>query len=253
MKTYSAGTPSAWIPVALSEAVAPRGVMRVVYEGRDFVVWRDHETSVHCFDNRCPHRGMRLSFGFVRGNRLTCLYHGWQYSGDGACRYIPAHPELAPPETLCTDVYPCQEFDGLVWFSPGGRPDDIAVSFGGANIRSLSVNCNPVDLRAFVAAVRLPSLGGGQDGFDARVLHDDAQRLVLSPRQTGAPLEQVIVAIQPVADDRTMLHVQARPALDASAKKTVSRWLEHLRRRIESQRGEDGAGSRSARREATPA
>ncbi|GIS36806.1 MAG: hypothetical protein Ct9H90mP8_2260 [Pseudomonadota bacterium] len=32
-------------------------------------------------DNRCPHRGTRLSLGFFSGKQLACLYHGWQLEG----------------------------------------------------------------------------------------------------------------------------------------------------------------------------
>ena len=46
----------------------------------------------HVWEDRCPHRGMRLSMGFVRSDRIACLYHGWQYGTDGHCLYIPAHP-----------------------------------------------------------------------------------------------------------------------------------------------------------------
>ena len=41
---------------------------------------------------------MRLSHGFVRSEKLACIFHGWQYDGAGSCVGIPAHPDLAPPK-----------------------------------------------------------------------------------------------------------------------------------------------------------
>ena len=78
-------------------------------------VWRSAAGQVHAWDNRCPHRGMRLHHGFVRGEQLACLYHGWHYGEDGACSKIPAHPDLEPPSSICVPTTPCVETDGVVW------------------------------------------------------------------------------------------------------------------------------------------
>lgn len=56
----------------------------------------------------CPHRGMRLSLGFIRGDQVACLYHGWHYDA-GQCRYIPAHPQLTPPETIRVQAFETAE------------------------------------------------------------------------------------------------------------------------------------------------
>ena len=89
-----------WSPVGMSEALPRGGVIRVVVNEQDVVVWRGNDGSVRAWENRCPHRGMRLSYGFVRGNRLTCLSHGWGYDGQGSFVSIPAHPALTPPKTI---------------------------------------------------------------------------------------------------------------------------------------------------------
>ncbi|MEH6728896.1 MAG: Rieske 2Fe-2S domain-containing protein, partial [Hyphomicrobiales bacterium] len=92
-----------WVPVALSADLPDGGVMRAQIDAElplDLVVWRSRSGQVSAFDNRCPHRGMRLSFGFVRGERLSCIYHGWQYGQDGGCRHIPAHPDMTPPASI---------------------------------------------------------------------------------------------------------------------------------------------------------
>jgi Rieske [2Fe-2S] domain len=34
------------------------------------VVWRGQDGKVHAWEDWCPHRGMRLSFGFARGKSL---------------------------------------------------------------------------------------------------------------------------------------------------------------------------------------
>ncbi len=107
-----------WVAIYSSQELEPKGVKAMSVLGTDIAVWREEEGRVHAWHNQCPHRGMRLSYGFVRGSRLACLYHGWQYEGTiGKCAYIPAHPDLKPPKTACTKVYPCFESQGLVWVS----------------------------------------------------------------------------------------------------------------------------------------
>ncbi|CAN0004615.1 unnamed protein product [Ectocarpus sp. 4 AP-2014] len=40
---------------------------------------------------RCPHRWAPLSEGRVdqESGRLQCIYHGWEFEGDGKCGSIP--------------------------------------------------------------------------------------------------------------------------------------------------------------------
>ena len=104
-----------WMPAGLSAGLRPRDVRRARIRGDDLAIWRRGDGAVRAFENRCPHRGMRLSFGFVRDNCLTCLYHGWTYDGGGACVAIPAHPGLAPPRGLKVRKYACAERNGMIW------------------------------------------------------------------------------------------------------------------------------------------
>ena len=77
-----------WHPVLASWEVAanPVGITRL---GENIVVWRDAEGQVHALEDRCPHRGARLSLGWNLGDRVACWYHGVEVGG------VP-HPEAAP-------------------------------------------------------------------------------------------------------------------------------------------------------------
>jgi len=68
--------------------------MRAKTGREDLVVWRSASGVLSAWENRCPHRGMRLSHGFVRGESLACAYHGWHFECSGRCHYIPAHPDF---------------------------------------------------------------------------------------------------------------------------------------------------------------
>ena len=55
-----------WHPVARSDDAALRHVHQAKLLGREFAVWRADDGYVNVWDNRCLHRGVRLSVGLNR-------------------------------------------------------------------------------------------------------------------------------------------------------------------------------------------
>ena len=57
----------------------------------------DREAVVFCtskgyfaVENRCPHAGARLDDGRVKGNVITCNWHGWRFNLEtGRCFTVP--------------------------------------------------------------------------------------------------------------------------------------------------------------------
>ena len=78
-----------WYPVLASWEVNanPVGITRL---GENIVVWRDHDGQLHALEDRCPHRGARLSLGWNLGNRVACWYHGVEVNGKGMVEDVPA-------------------------------------------------------------------------------------------------------------------------------------------------------------------
>ncbi len=83
------GVRNQWYPILASWQVreSPVGITRL---GENIAVWRDHNGEVHAIEDRCPHRGARLSLGWNLGNRLACWYHGIQIDGNGVTVEVPA-------------------------------------------------------------------------------------------------------------------------------------------------------------------
>lgn len=105
-----------WHPIASAEELEYRHTFHGQLLGREFAVWRADDGNVNVWENRCLHRGVRLSIGINDGTELTCQYHGWRYANRTAgCTYIPAHPADSPARTICNRTYPAVERYGLVW------------------------------------------------------------------------------------------------------------------------------------------
>ncbi len=129
-----------WVAVALSQDLRNAMAMPARIDGTDLALWRSMSGQVHAWGDRCPHRGMRLSHGFVRGETLSCIYHGWQYGQDGGCTSIPAHPKLTPPKTICATTYQCVEDGGLIWVALNEVTTAPPTLSGKTPVRSVQIN-----------------------------------------------------------------------------------------------------------------
>lgn len=107
-----------WYPIAFSRDVQEQPVSATLLDQR-LVIWRT-SAGVSIANDICLHRGVPLSMGWVRGDRLVCKYHGFHYSAQGQCVLVPANPEVSIPPKLCLKTYPAKEAYGLIWTSLTG-------------------------------------------------------------------------------------------------------------------------------------
>ena len=68
-------------------------------------------------DNRCCHRGAKLSKGRLEGDCVRCMYHGLKFDPSGKCVQIPGQDVI--PAKLGVRSYPVAERDHIVWIWPG--------------------------------------------------------------------------------------------------------------------------------------
>lgn len=206
-------TKSAWHAVALSDDIASGDVHPIELDGTELALWRNNDGQAHVWIDKCPHRGMRLSFGFVRDNRLTCLYHGWQYGTDGACRKIPAHPDLEPPATLCTDAMEVAEAHGMIFV--GKKRETVPETTGHWRaVRSVFLDCSAND-----ALLQVKNFAGRKFSTVGAVLLSEEQDLALS--------------IQPRGDNASVLHLSTLNT-DPEGRLELARALVARRRQINS-------------------
>ena len=198
---------AAWTPVALARDLPRLCVMPVCVDGIELALWRSATGRLAAWADRCPHRGMRLSHGFVRGEALSCIYHGWSYGTDGQCLRIPAHPDLVPPEAIRVPVYHAMESGGVVWVATQAT-DALPPSVDGSPLRSLTVE----------AAVDWGAAGFAASGEVAR------------GQMSGVA---VTILVQLLPFGRCALHVLAEATASPAALREVSRGLEDLRRQAE--------------------
>ena len=155
--TLSLSDPT-WYPIASSDDLPFRHVYQGQLLGRELAVWRADDGNVNVWENRCLHRGVRLSIGINEGGELKCQYHGWRYANRSAgCTYIPAHPADAPARRIENRTYPVREAYGLIWSA--ANDDAPFQPFAEAHLhdwfplRPMPINAAPDDVLA--ALIRL--------------------------------------------------------------------------------------------------
>jgi len=69
---------SRFVKVATLEELVASGSLELEREGHILALFRD-EDEVIAMDGMCPHQGGPLASGEIRGNVLSCPWHGWQF------------------------------------------------------------------------------------------------------------------------------------------------------------------------------
>lgn len=221
-----------WHPVALSVSVEPGTSAGTRLAGNELVVWRDNNGAAHVWEDRCPHRGMKLSFGFVRGDHIACLYHGWQYDTAGQCRYIPAHPDLVVPKSITASVYSTLEAAGLIWTAldqSAALPELPALPEEVVPVRSLYLDSSAGAVMEVVKTMPPVPFSGSRDVASLAALGGTLFSLTVGD-------DTLLLGLQDLSGGRSALHV----VIDGPAARYAGRgqahflaWTTELRHHIE--------------------
>jgi 5,5'-dehydrodivanillate O-demethylase len=112
-----------WMPVMRAEDL-PAGEARPIrVMSEDFAIYRGEGGEAQIIDYRCPHRGAMMHLGWVEGNDIRCVYHGWKFDCTGQCNEQPAE-EAGFARKVRIGAYPTREFMGLIFgfFGEGAPP-----------------------------------------------------------------------------------------------------------------------------------
>ncbi|MFB9980773.1 Rieske 2Fe-2S domain-containing protein [Mesorhizobium kowhaii] len=207
-----------WHPIAASHDLPFRHVFHGQLLGREFAIWRADDGYINIWENRCLHRGVRLSIGVSDGRELKCQYHGWRYSNRTAgCTYIPAHPADAPARTITNRTFPAAERYGLVWSSlEPETPAPRIAALEAENLlvlRGMPLNA-PVELAlAHLASYRFQP-NDAIDGDEAVVSIEAAEGFSIALRaRSGSEATLAVFFVQPVDSSRSVI----RGVLDRNA------------------------------------
>ena len=112
-----------WHPIALSRDLQTGSAVPVRLLGEDFTLYRGHSGKAHLVGGRCRHRLTVLHTGWVEGDEIRCMYHGWKFDGSGRCTERPAEKDPRNVPASCRiPGHPVHEYAGMLFTYIGGGP-----------------------------------------------------------------------------------------------------------------------------------
>ncbi len=136
-----------WHPVGIAAEMPAGTLMPSHLLDVPLAVWRDGAGAIHVWQDRCPHRGMKLSMGNLQADGVSCPYHGWTFGSDGGCRHVPALPGLGEARLKArVKTYAVRERYGLVWVCLGSPARDVPAFPEFVDERLRKVWCGPYDV-----------------------------------------------------------------------------------------------------------
>jgi len=218
-----------WYPIAAANDLPFRHIFHGQLLGHELAAWRADDGFVNVWENRCLHRGSRLSIGVNDGRELKCQYHGWRYANRSAgCTYIPAHPADAPARTIRNRTFPAEERYGLVWSSLNATkelPKISALEQGPPflTLRGIAVNAPAANVIELLTKYQFQPIAS-VDGNAADIILEDGDEhmVVLHSRQNEA---QTVGAffVQPVDSRRCVIRGVLNGATEGAERVAVLR------------------------------
>jgi phenylpropionate dioxygenase-like ring-hydroxylating dioxygenase large terminal subunit len=143
-----------WYPACRSRELRDRPVAVTLFS-TPLVLFRNRDTAAPAaLLDRCPHRNVPLSLGRVRGARLQCAYHGWEFDGEGQCCAVPGLPGDARSRERGVDSFAARESQGFVWVYGRGEvtPSRDPFVFPHVEARGYTTATDAIDVRASLHA-----------------------------------------------------------------------------------------------------
>lgn len=111
-----------WQPVAVSKSVEKGKAIAIRILGEDFTLFRGESGKPYVVGSRCAHRRTLMHTGWVEGEQIRCIYHGWTYDGLGQCVERPAEANTG---NACIGGHLAVDYGGLIfaYFGPGAAPE----------------------------------------------------------------------------------------------------------------------------------
>lgn len=134
-----------WYMAMLSSELKAGKMKSCVMMNEPIVFFKNKKGEVKALRDICPHRGIPLSYGQLKGDEVECPYHGWKFDGAGVCTEIPS---LCPGQDLdCRKIkvrsYPAKEQQGMIWVFIGEKNFDDTLAPPVPLMEALPLNARP--------------------------------------------------------------------------------------------------------------
>jgi nitrite reductase/ring-hydroxylating ferredoxin subunit len=113
--------PQSWYAVVPSTSLDRKQIRPFEAFGQQWVLFRTESDEVQVSSRFCPHMGASFHTGHVRGDRIVCPFHHWEYE-QGKCVRIPYMEGGKIPIAAQVPTLPVVEHLGWIWVWNGTEP-----------------------------------------------------------------------------------------------------------------------------------
>ena len=101
-----------WYVAATSQEVGRKLLGRRLLD-EEVLLYRQESGTIVALEDRCLHRSLPLSLGYLVGDQVVCGYHGFTYAPTGECVRVPSQTHV--PYGACVRTFPVWEEAPFVW------------------------------------------------------------------------------------------------------------------------------------------
>jgi len=112
-----------WYAILPSKQVKKDQILAVKRLNLNLALFRNSKGELGCITDKCTHRGAMLSVGKIKGDCISCPFHGLEFDLEGKCKYIPANGKASTDDISRFNVksYLVKEQNGIVYFWYGEK------------------------------------------------------------------------------------------------------------------------------------
>ena len=185
--------PTGWYWVFPGKELKKEKVKRFKFNGEELVIFRTKTGKVNALSAFCPHMGAHFEEGHVRGERLHCAFHDWQFDCSGKCTNIPTEKNDTVLKTIPKlSKYHVREKYEMIWIYSGQeikvdipefeelRGMEVDVLFGSITTRQCHpsvVMLNAIDANHFNTVHPEVKKLAGEINLEPKILNQYAIRL----------------------------------------------------------------------------
>ncbi|MDD4200230.1 MAG: aromatic ring-hydroxylating dioxygenase subunit alpha [Eubacteriales bacterium] len=120
--------PNQWYAILPSKSIDKNEIASVKRLNLDLALFRDSKGEICCVVDQCSHRGAELSIGKVKGDCISCPFHGLEFDKNGKCTFIPANGKASTEDISRYNIrhYPVKELNGIIylWYGETEEADE---------------------------------------------------------------------------------------------------------------------------------
>lgn len=106
-----------WYAILPSSDVKKSRITAVKRLNLELALFRNEAGELGCVIDKCTHRGAALSKGKIKGNCLSCPFHGLKFDTNGKCTFVPANGKASHDDLSRFNVksYAVKEAHGIIY------------------------------------------------------------------------------------------------------------------------------------------